>query len=262
MLYANFLCVDLGLTKLVATPTETDQAQVDSNAAAGYTNFKFLISDETSKAVKIGTLGMGQRRVTVLWPSWFEGKSGEDTITLPPYYLAAVVAGMDSGLSPSQDFTNYDTGIPGISNIKLNTNYYFTKRQLDEIGGGGVDVLIQSSQISSLIKSRDDLTSDNSSIEFSARSVTKQADVAAKTIRNAVAPYLGKYNITNNLLMFLGQICSIVATTLTKQDGVLSGFDIVSITRSEQVVNKVDFNVRATVFIAGKHFDITMLVVS
>ena len=260
-------CYDGGVYIATATMTETPTtptaAQTDYTGSdyGDFDSFRFLSGRKADQAVRVGNLGMGERRVAVVWPGWFYGNVGDDRLLLPPYYIAATIAGMDAGLIASQSFTNLPFSIPGISNISLNTNTYFRKAQLDVIGGGGIDIIIQDATITQSVKSRHDLTSNMDAVEFRERSITKQADVAAKTIRNAVAPYIGRYNITRQLFQFLGQVCSIVCTKLVKE-GILSRLTVTSIKRDEVIADKINFFLEATVFVAGNYYDITLLVKS
>ena len=245
------------------TPTVVTEVQTDYDGVvlvAGH-SFRFQSGRKDDQSVRIGAIGYGNRRVQVVWPGWFQADFGGDTYTLPPYYISAAVAGMDGGITPSQSFTNYPFSIPGLSNILLNTNSYFRKLQLDEIGGGGVDVMIQDTRISQTIKSRHDLTSNMDAVEYREHSITKQADVSAKTIRSAINPYVGKYNITPDLFRFIGQVCSIVSTRLVK-DGIIANLSVLKIKRDEVIADKINITMVATVFVAGNYYDVTLIVVS
>jgi hypothetical protein len=98
-------------------------------------------------------------------------------------------------------------------------------------------------------------------VEYCERSITKQADVAAKTIRNATAPYIGKYNITAGLISFLNQVSSAVSSKLVNT-GTVAGMKVVSIQRDANIADKINFNITVTVFVAGNYYDIQMLIVS
>jgi hypothetical protein len=98
-------------------------------------------------------------------------------------------------------------------------------------------------------------------IEYRERSITKQADVAAKTIRSAVAPYIGKYNISAQLIQFLGQVSGIVCSKLVN-DGIVAGMTVTSIQRDALIADKINFYITVTVFVAGNYYDITLLIVS
>jgi hypothetical protein len=150
--------------------------------------------------------------------------------------------------------------IPGLANIELGTNTYFKKTQLDTIGSGGVDIMIQDTTISQNVKSRHDLTTNMDAVQYRERSITKQADVCAKTIRNAVAPYVGRYNVNDpNLFRFLGQVCTVVCSKLVN-DGVIFKIEVTSIQRDEVIDDKINFFITATAFIAGNYYDITLLI--
>ncbi len=248
---------------VIETPTVATQVQTDYDgselAATHYV--VFLNGRADAQSVLIGGLGLGERRVSIVWPGWFYGEFNGSRILLPPYYISASIAGMDGGIIVSQSFTNMPFSLPGISNIQLDTNTIYRKAQLDEMGGGGVDIMIQDATITQTIKSRHDLTTNMDSVEYRERSITKQADMAAKTIRAAVAPYIGRYNITPDLFRFLGSICSIVCTTLVKK-GILSRLDLQNISRDEVIADKVNFSFEATVFVAGNYYDITLIVKS
>jgi len=253
----------LGSFNVIETPSvptiiETDYDGEDLDAGA---SIVFMCGRKDAQAVRISSIKYGNRRIKVLWPSYFLGDVENETLTLPPYYIAAARCGMDGGIVASQSCTNFSLALPGISNIQLGTNFYFKKEQLDEIGGGGIDITIQDASISQTIKSRHDLTSNMDAIEYREWSITKQADVAAKTYRSAVNPYVGKYNITDDLLRFLSTVVNIATSVLIKQTIVKSA-ELDSVARDELVVDKINIVITITVFIAGNYFDITLNVKS
>ena len=212
------------------------------------------------QAVRAGSIKYGNRRVTMLFPGWFYAQYNGTRMLLPPYFVAAAIVGIDSGTLASQPLTNMPFAIPGLSNIELGTNTYFKKELLDEIGAGGVDIMIQDTAISQVIKSRHDLTTNMDAVQYMLRSITKQADVCAKTIRTAVDPYVGRYNVNDpNLFRFLGEVCSVVCTKLIN-DKIIFNIIVNNIKRDEVIDNKINFFVTATAYIEGDYYDITLLV--
>lgn len=236
----------------------TDYAGVDLDDTH---SVKFLSGRKDDQALKIAAINYGNRRIATVWPGWFSADFSGDRYTLPPYYITAAIAAMDSSIGVAQSFTNMNFSIPGLSNMSLNTNHYFKKLELDEIGAGGIDIMIQDATISQSIKSRHDLTSNMDAILYRERSITKQADVAAKTIRASIAPYVGRYNITDDLLMFIGQVLSVVITKLLKE-GVLYALKVTDIARDEVIADKVNIIMEATVFVAGNYYEVTLIVKS
>lgn len=261
---------DVQTVNVTAAVTVSNQVQTDATVArnATYTDIIFYAGTKSKQANKIRSLAVGNRRATVVWP----GKFYADTVAsgvvpamtnveLPAYYLTAAIAGLDGGQKVSQSFTRLIFGIPGLSNIQLNTSSYFRKADLDNIGGAGIDILIQASKISNTIYSRHDLTTNMDAIEYRERSITKQADSAAKTLRSAIDPYIGKYNIDENLLQFLSTILAASKKGILKE-GVLRDLTIHSVQQDPDIADKVNILITATVFVAANYYEITMTVVS
>jgi hypothetical protein len=254
----------VGTYNIVSTPDQATPTVINTDYAGGSlsgADVVFMCGRKDAQAVRIGAINYGNRRVKVLWPGWFTADFGGLTYTLPPYYVAAARCGMDGGIVVSQSCTNYSYSIPGLSNIVLNTNFYFRKEQLDEIGGGGVDVAIQDTTPSQTIKSRHDLSSNMDAIEYREWSITKQADVAAKTYRASVNPYIGKYNITNELIQFLTGVIGIATAVLIKKT-IIADSKTVSVAQDELVVDKINMVITITVFVANNYIDITLNVKS
>jgi hypothetical protein len=246
---------------VTATPTVANAVQTNGTTTAGANLFRFVSGRKEDQAVRISNLAVGNRRVSVIWPGWFQAQYGTVTKDFPPYFISAAIAGMDSGVKVSQSFTNREFAIAGLSNLSLNTSSNFRKAQLDVIGGGGIDLLIQDGAISQLIRSRHDLTSNMDAIEYRERSITKQADTAAKTIRSSLNPYIGKYNITPDLISFLRNVVSIASTQLVK-DGVVASIEITKVQQDPLVVDKINIDCTVTVFVAGNYYDVTLTIKS
>lgn len=262
-------------TTVVMTPVDSGVIHVatglvwaNGDTITGDVVVEIRTNDKYTQAVKISGIGAaGNRRITAIWPSWFQA-DGSDGVTrmFPPYYIASAIAGNDSGYVASQSFTNLNYGIPGLSNISLNTNFVYRKEMLDIIGGGGVDIQIQDAAVSpSNIKSRHDLTTDMSSVEFRERSVTKQVDGVAKAYRAATSPFIGQYNINGasgeKLLGFLRKVSSILSSALV-QAKTCASCQLKSVSRDADVADRLNWDVSVTVYIAGNYYAINLNVLS
>ena len=262
-------------TSVVLTPIDSGVIHVatglvwaNGDVVTGDVVVEIRTNDKYTQATKISGIGSaGNRRITAIWPSWFQA-DGSDGVTrsFPPYYIASAIAGNDSGYVASQSFTNLNYGIPGLSNISLNTNFNYRKDMLDIIGGGGVDIQIQDASVSpTTIKSRHDLATDMSSVEFRERSVTKQVDGVAKAYRAATNPFIGQYNINGpageKLIGFLQKVSSILSSALI-QAKTCAGCQLNSITRDTDVADKLNWDVSVTVYIAGNYYAINLNVLS
>lgn len=261
---------DLQTVNVTAAVTSSSQVQTDATIArsASSTDIVFYAGTKSKQANKIRALAIGNRRVTVVWPGKFYADTvaagvvpAMTSVELPAYFLTAAIVGLDGGQKVSQSFTRLLFGIPGLSNIQLNTSSYFRKSDLDNIGGAGIDIMVQASKISNTIYSRHDLTTNMDAIEYRERSITKQADSAAKTLRNSIDPYIGKYNIDENLLQFLSTILVASKKGILKE-GVLKELVIESVQQDPDIADKVNILITATVFVAANYYEITMTVVS
>jgi hypothetical protein len=96
-----------------------------------------------------------------------------------------------------------------------------------------------------------------SALEYKERSITKQADKAAKFLRSVIDPYVGRYNISDDLFKFLNMILGAAAGVLTKQ-GIVKSCSINSITRDPDIADKVLINVTIVVYVAGNYYEITL----
>lgn len=250
------------LVTTVAQTPSSNVVEVSANIGTiSSATFTFFVGSKNDQAVRISAIKYGNRRVKVIWPGWFKATYNGETIEFPPYYIAAAKAGIDSGDLVSQSQTNRTMSLPGLSNFELGTSTYFSKSDLDQIGSGGIDISVQDVRVSQNFKSRHDLTSNMDAVEYREWSITKQVDLAAKTIRASVNPYVGRYNITSQLLRFIRNVLSIAASTLINNT-VVSQVTIVSVSRDELIADKINIVLDVTVFVAGNYYDITLNVKS
>lgn len=117
-------------------------------------------------------------------------------IRVPAYYACAAVAGQSAMLPASQPMTN--APIPGINKVFYSSEY-FTPDQLNTIAEGGNCILFQPTRnVSPTI--RHQLTTDPTSLETQEFSITKAVDFSAYYFRNSLRQFIGKHNITREVL--------------------------------------------------------------
>ena len=241
----------------------TTTLHTDFTAAASVTGEVSILAGTSTKQAKYaGDLlsGADTRRVASVFPCSFQALINGTWYDMPSYFLAAAVAGKDAATKASQDQTKLPQTLPWT--VKLGTNFSFPKPDLDVLAGHGVYVFIQDTPFSSVVKCRDDLTTDVSALEFMYRSITKQVDKAAKFLRSIVDPYVGPYNIEDSLLKFLNTKLLSPACRALVKDGIVKSCVLNSVTVDPDVVNRILINITVTVFVAGKYFQITLNVVS
>ena len=137
--------------------------------------------------------------------------------SLPGFYACAAIAGMVASKPPQQGFTNYP--ITGLDAIKGTEK--FTRRQLNEIAGGGTYILKQDA-IGAPVTCRHQLSTDTDSIEMRELSITKVVDFVAKFLRLSVRKFIGVNTINDQLLDSLGT-CIHAVLTFLEEAGVLNG---------------------------------------
>lgn len=250
---------DAFIGKVIATPNSSEITVSPEAIEDGVTSgsISVIAGRDGVKAEKIGNLSYGDRRITVVWPGEFQGEIGGEILDIPGYFITAAIAGMDDGQIASQSFTNLDFGIAGISNISLKTDTVYQVEDLDAAAGAGINIMVQDGEfVSQLISSRHDLTTDMTDILRRERSITKQADVVAKTLRNIVKPYVGKYNITDKFLEFIQKSLGIGARKLT--NNITKKVTIKSVQKDPDVADKIVIGVKQTVFVAGNYYEINL----
>jgi hypothetical protein len=143
------------------------------------------------------------KRVLCVWPpsaDWDDGNGG--TVTLDGSALCAALAGAMSAYPAQQSFTNL--AFPGPTKLHY-SNGYFSPGQLKTLSAAGVFVLMQDAD-GAQIYSRHQVTTDMSNIKTQEFSVVKAVDQLAYQLYTLAKPYIGKYNITQNLLTMLNDL--------------------------------------------------------
>lgn len=113
---------------------------------------------------------------------------------LPGYYACAAIAGLRCGNSPGSPLSQ--SALPGIAKV-YGTDDLFSSEQLDIIAGGGSWILVQDGQV---VVTRQQLTTDISSIQKSEDSIRTALDYGAKVFRAQLRPLMGKRNITDRFI--------------------------------------------------------------
>jgi hypothetical protein len=118
------------------------------------------------------------------------------TTYLPGYYLCCALGGMTSGFPVQQGFTNI--GVAGVSDLQ-NSNFYFSKTNLNTMAAAGTFLLVQSTQ-GGIPYVRHELTTDMSALEYREVLIRKNWDFLSYTYHDEMAPFIGVWNITPDTL--------------------------------------------------------------
>jgi hypothetical protein len=150
------------------------------------------------KALNIQGIGKAfqDRRVVMVVPDIAVVSSNGGEVDAPGYFLGAAEAGLISGTSPSQGFTNFP--FAGILALK-NSNFTFNETQLGVMAAGGGHIFIQET-LGGAVTVRHQLTTDVTSVQRRELSIVKTIDFMAKFLRNRIRRLIGINNITDTFL--------------------------------------------------------------
>lgn len=179
----------------------------------------------------------GDRRIVNTYcPVLGRSPDGVNVELVPGYFYNCVLAGMIQSVAPQAGLTNM--AVPGFTQV-FYVSDYFTEAQLNEIAAGGTLIIMQNSKWA-VPFIRHQLTTDMSMIEKRELSCVKALDYLAKTGRETLRPYIGRFLI-NEITMSTLYSATNALLAKAKADGLINSGNVVKI--------YVDPNERDTVVI-------------
>lgn len=176
------LLLTTGLPTAINSPTKI---QVSRN---------YTVAEQVTNYIT-GAAQYKDHRVGLVFPDAYT--SGANT--LPGYFLSCMVAGYGSGVVPQQGLTN--ANLLGITNLPAVVNT-FTEDQLNLLAAQGVMIITQD-VLGGLSYIRHQLTSDNSSLNLSEYSITRNVDSVANQFQDVLDPFKGKYNANPGTILLM-----------------------------------------------------------
>ena len=162
--------------------------------------YRQLTATQQVKYIAAQSSQLATRRMYNVFPS----VASNDGVSFDGSFLACAAAGLASSVLPQQPLTN--VAINGVSDIPVVYQTY-SKAQLDEIAAGGTFIIMQdrpNSQVYVRHQISTDYTSGN--LLKAELSVTKNLDSISYYFAELFAPYIGKYNITPELITILDNV--------------------------------------------------------
>lgn len=198
------------------------------------------------------------RRVRTIFPDIQRIGSVEK----PGYFTAAALAGLRSSVVPHQGLTNTEVlGVVGLDRAL----YEFSSTQLNTLAAAGFWIVTQAG-IGGTAYVRHQLTSDMSSLNKSEDSVTANVDSISYGIQRALAPFIGKYNVTPFNLLALrkvveGELNFRKLSTYTVSAGnQLIDYAITKLEQNATFKDRVDITVSLTVPYPMNNINLTFIV--
>lgn len=145
---------------------------------------------------------------------------GLDT-AIPGYFANCLLAGVISNKRASDPLT--ETVLPGVKAVR-GSNDRYSEKQLQALCGGGLWVFYTEGES---VKTRQQLTTDMTTIEKQEFSITNALDYGAKTMRVSLRSFIGRTNLTTNVEDSISTVIAGVASFLTQPDvGVFASLEI------------------------------------
>ena len=109
------------------------------------------------------------------------------------YFLCASLAGLVSGVLPHQGLTNYP--ITGYTDVTRTINK-FNRDELNTMAGAGTWIVTQDRSTGQIYTRHALTTGDQDDVNQREEMLTRNVDSISFRYKNAIAPYIGKTNVT------------------------------------------------------------------
>jgi hypothetical protein len=153
--------------------------------------WRTLATSQQAAAVATAGSSKANRRVTTVWPDYFEYGGG----SAAGYFLAAAIAGLRSSAAPQRSLTKVVVNGPDSVN---RTTELFSEDELNVIAAGGVLIVTQSPD--GTIYVRHNLTTDMSDVKHREESITANLDSISYFLLETIAPFVGNSNLTQEVI--------------------------------------------------------------
>lgn len=209
--------------------------RIGGSSVATTATLSYRIVRTLSKSQQVTSLvevaqSFSSKRMVMVWPDVVNVAGVTGGSSQPGHYLSCAVGGMTAGLPPHQGFTFL--GVAGISRI-YHSNTYFSDPQLTDLSMGGWYVFAQQAP-TSLPYTVHQLTTDVSTLESGEFSVVKNYDFVALFFIDILEVFLGRYNITPEMMLLVRSALDTGGETLrlrsyAKIGAPLTSFEIASL---------------------------------
>lgn len=181
------------------------------------------LTSRTDEAIAYAAIpgGFKNRRMIFVTPDMAKATIDGLEQEIDGFYVCSGLAGKTASKGPADPLT--EVGIQGFTGLIGATDRY-GEIQYRIMDGGGLWNMFQE-QAGQAIKTRHQLTSDMSSIEKREFSILTALDFTAKFLRGSLRNFIGRFNITANLLSSISTTLQGLGLFLTSQ-GVLSSFKV------------------------------------
>ena len=191
--------VDNARLRLSTTYTTHDGAsgtlENPGASAVSYDLLHAYTQTESATAIANASASFYDHRIYNVWPGY--AKAG--SVEIPGCMLAAAVAGLCCSVQPQQPITNVE--IKGVTDVPQTYAGGYSRTELDTIASGGTLIIMQdmpSSQV--YVRHQISTMYRDGNLNTTELSITKNLDSISYYFANTFAPYIGRYNVTPELI--------------------------------------------------------------
>jgi hypothetical protein len=163
------------------------------NSAAKIEIWRSLSATAEAAEIALDAGSWGSRRIRAVWPDTIESSG----TVMEGYFLAASLAGLSAGLLPQQPMTRVE--IVGYSRA-ARTTAKFNRAQLDTLAASGVFIVTQNGNNGQIFARHALTTGTYTDINQREESVTRNVDFVSYAVRDVLDPFIGIYNINQNII--------------------------------------------------------------
>lgn len=190
----------LSNTRIKVSPVNGAAAITGSTSKDVVEIFHVYTNAEKAEVIRDLSSGFASRRIYNVFPSVFSNAG----VTQTGEFAAACVAGLVSSCLPQQPVTNLE--LVGIDDIPL-VYQTFSLDDLNTMASGGTFIVMQDAP-NDQVYVRHQISTDYeaNNLNTAELSITKNLDSISYFFDNLMSPYIGKYNITPELLAVLENV--------------------------------------------------------
>lgn len=192
--------VSTGLTYKVTEVKSNTTLQLDATLATALSDARFRITHtrprgEYVEAIAETSASFRDRRAYNVFPNTLRASDGN---LVPGMYGAAAVCALACSVAPQQPITNVE--IKGFADLP-DVYSKFSRDELNEIAAGGTLILMQEKPGGTVyVRHQISTAYRDGNLNTTELSLTKNLDSISYYFANRTSPYIGKYNITDDLL--------------------------------------------------------------
>lgn len=211
----------------------------------------------TDEAVAYAALAQGfrNRRVFAVTPDKARASiDGLDTL-IEGYYLCAAIAGRVSSKNPQDPLT--EVSLTGFSGVQ-GSNDRYGELQLKIMDGGGLWTVYQEAT-GQPVRTRHQLATDMSTLEKRELSITTAIDFVAYIIRASYRNFVGRFNVTTNVIDAMGSAWQGIRAMLL-ESRVVKTLELNSMGPHETQPDRIVMNISVGPFYPLNNIDVTLVI--